>query len=130
MASIFTKIIHREIPAYILFENEEFISFLDAFPLVPGHALVVPKKEVDNIFDLEDEELSRLHVFAKKIAHAQKKAISCMKIGMAVIGLEVPHAHIHLVPLNAVKDMNFANPKLQLSQEEMESMRTKIMAHL
>jgi histidine triad (HIT) family protein len=130
MASIFTKIINREIPAYILDENDEFIAILDAFPLVPGHALIIPKKETDYLFDMEDGELSRFHVFGKKIAIAQKKAIECKKIGVAVIGLEVPHAHIHLIPMNEVKDMNFANPKLKIEKAEMEIIRDRIKSYL
>src|SRR5690606_8886966 len=108
MGSIFTKIINREIPGHIVAENERFIAFLDVNPLVKGHCLVVPKKEVDYIFDLDEETLSSLHVFAKKIAVALKKAIPCKRIGMAVIGLEVPHVHIHLVPLNTMNDINFS----------------------
>lgn len=126
MTSLFTKIIQREIPAYILDENEEFIAILDAFPLVEGHTLVIPKMEIDYIFDMEEEALSRFHTMAKRIAIAQKQAISCKKIGMAVIGLEVPHAHIHLIPLNEVRDMNFSNPKQQFPKEKMEEIRDRI----
>src|SRR5688572_23772900 len=100
MASIFTKIIKREIPGYIVTEDDQYIAFLDINPLVLGHTLVVPKKEVDYIFELEDNDLSGLHVFAKKVARAVKKAVPCKRIGVAVIGLEVPHTHVHLVPMN------------------------------
>lgn len=126
MASIFTRIINREIPAHIVAEDDKFIAFLDVMPLVHGHALVVPKQEVDYIFDLDDETISGLHVFAKKVAKAIEKAVPCKRIGIAVIGLEVPHAHVHLVPLNAVGDINFAHPKLKPSQEELSVVAEKI----
>jgi histidine triad (HIT) family protein len=126
MASIFTRIINREIPGHIVAENDKFIAFLDVMPLVPGHVLVVPKQEADYIFDLDDETLSGLHVFAKKVAVAQKKAVPCKRIGIAVIGLEVPHAHVHLVPMNSVGDINFTQPKLKPSQEELASVAEKI----
>lgn len=126
MASIFTRIINREIPAHIVAEDDKFIAFLDVMPLVHGHALVVPKQEVDYIFDLDDETISGLHVFAKKVAKAIEKAVPCKRIGIAVIGLEVPHAHVHLVPLNAVGDINFAQPKLKPSQEELSVVAEKI----
>lgn len=120
MASIFTKIINREIPGFIVAEDEKFIAFLDVFPLVKGHVLVVPKVEVDEFFDLEDTVLSEVQVFAKKVAIGIKKAIPCTRVGVAIIGLEVPHAHVHLVPLNTMEDINFSRPKLELSSEEME----------
>lgn len=116
--SIFSKIAAGEIPSYKCAENEEFYAFLDINPLVKGHTLVIPRREVDYFFDMDDEELARYQVFAKKVAVAIKKAFPCIKVGQAVLGLEVPHAHIHLVPMQSEKDMNFANPKLQLSPEE------------
>lgn len=130
MSSIFTKIIQREIPANILAEDEHYIAFLDINPLVNGHTLVVPKKEIDYIFDLSDEELSGLHLFAKKVAIAMEKAIDCKRIGMAVIGLEVPHVHVHLVPLNNMQDINFSKPKLNPSKEELQQTANSIQHHL
>lgn len=126
MASIFTKIINREIPGQIIAEDENYIAFLDITPLVPGHTLVVPKKEVDYIFDLDDTTLAGLYVFAKKVAHAVKKAIPCRRIGIAVIGLEVPHTHVHLVPMNSMGDINFAKAKLSPSKEELAEVADKI----
>lgn len=119
MASIFTKIINREIPGHIIAEDENNIAFLDIMPLVKGHVLVVPKKEVDYIFDMASEDLTVLHLFAQKVAKAMDKTIKCTRIGVAVIGLEVPHVHIHLVPLKTMDDINFTRPKLKLSQEEL-----------
>lgn len=119
MASIFTKIIKREIPAHIVAEDENYLAFLDIMPLAKGHVLVVPKQEVDYIFDLEPEALAGLHLFAQKVAKAMDKTIKCTRIGVAVIGLEVPHAHIHLVPLRTMDDINFSRPKLKLTQEEL-----------
>ena len=118
MASIFSKIVAGEIPSYKVAEDDRFFAFLDINPLVKGHTLVIPKREVDYIFDLDDEELAALHVFAKKVALAVGKAFPCKKVGMAVLGLEVPHAHIHLIPMQSEKDMLFSNPKLQLSANE------------
>lgn len=118
MATIFSKIIAGEIPSYKCAENEEFYAFLDINPLVKGHTLVVPKREVDYIFDLSDEEIARMQVFAKHVAVAIKAAFPCIKVGQAVLGLEVPHAHIHLIPMQSEKDMLFSNPKLSLSDEE------------
>ncbi len=126
MASIFTRIINREIPGHIVAENDTYIAFLDVMPLVHGHVLVVPKQEVDYIFDLDDETLSGLHIFAKKVAGAVKKAIPCKRIGIAVIGLEVPHTHVHLVPMNSVGDINFTQPKLKPSTEELTTIADKI----
>ena len=126
MASIFTRIINREIPGHIIAENDNYIAFLDVMPLVHGHVLVVPKKEVDYIFDLEDDQLGGLYVFAKQVAHAIKKAVPCKRVGIAVIGLEVPHAHVHLVPMNSVGDINFTQPKLKPSQEELAAVADKI----
>ena len=119
MSSIFTKIVAREIPAHIVAEDENHLAFLDINPLVIGHSLVIPKKEVDYIYDLSDEELSNLHLFAKKVAKAIEKTVSCNRVGVTVIGLEVPHAHIHLIPINTMDDMNFSRPKLSPTQEEL-----------
>lgn len=126
MASIFTRIINREIPGHIVAEDDQHIAFLDIMPLVHGHVLVVPKREVDYIFDLDDATLSGLQLFAKKVAVAIKKAFPCERVGVAVIGLEVPHTHIHLVPLNSMDDINFARPKLKLSTEELSADADKI----
>ena len=126
MSSIFTKIVNREIPAYIVAEDEHHLAFLDINPLVLGHSLVIPKQEVDYIYDLSDEELSNLHLFAKKVARAIEKTVSCNRVGVAVIGLEVPHAHIHLIPINAMDDMNFSRPKLSPTQEELASIAEEI----
>lgn len=126
MPSIFSKIISREIPGHIIAEDEQFIAFLDIMPLVLGHTLVVPKKEVDYLFDMDDDSLADINVFAKKVAHAVKKSVSCKRIGVAVIGLEVPHAHIHLIPMNTVSDLNFGRPKLKPSQEELVAIAAKI----
>jgi histidine triad (HIT) family protein len=117
--SIFTKIINREIPGHIVAENEDFIAILDIMPLVKGHTLVIPKKEVDYIFDIDDATLAAMQVFAKKVAIGLKKAVPCKRIGVTVIGLEVPHTHIHLIPMNSMNDINFSNPKLRPSQEEL-----------
>ena len=119
MASLFSRIIARELPAEIIAEDEHYIAFLDIMPLVKGHVLVVPKREVSYIFDLEPGELSALHLFAQQVAKAMDKTLTCTRIGMAVIGLEVPHVHIHLVPLRTVDDINFTRPKLKLTQEEL-----------
>lgn len=126
MATIFTKIIKREIPAYIIAEDAHYIAFLDIMPLAKGHVLVIPKVEVDYIFDLEDEVLAGLHVFAKKVAIAIGKTIKCTRVGVAVIGLEVPHVHVHLVPLRSMDDINFSRPKLKLSAEEMSEIAERI----
>ncbi len=126
MASIFTRIIQREIPAHIIAENDRYIAFLDILPLMKGHTLVVPKKEVDYIFDLDDETLSGLHLFAADVAKAIKKSTDCKRVGVAVLGMEVPHAHIHLVPMNRMSDMNFSNPKLKLTPEELSDIAANI----
>lgn len=130
MDSIFTKIINKEIPAFIIDENEQFIAFLDVFPLAKGHALVVPKVQVDYIFDMEDQLLADLHIFSKKIAKAVEKSVSCKRIGTAVIGLEVPHTHIHLIPINQIGDIDFSKAKLKFSDEEMANVLSKIKANL
>jgi histidine triad (HIT) family protein len=126
MASIFTRIINREIPGYIVAEDEHYIAFLDINPLVVGHTLVVPKKEVDFIFDLDDDTLAGLNLFAKKVAQAIRKSISCKRVGVAVIGLEVPHTHIHLVPMNSMGDLNFTRAKLNPTKEELAEAAEKI----
>ena len=126
MATIFSKIIAGEIPSYKVAEDDNFYAFLDINPLVKGHTLVVPKREVDYIFELEDSELAEMHVFAKKVALAIQKAFPCKKVGEAVIGLEVPHAHIHLIPIQKESDMLFSNPKLSLTPEEFVSIANAI----
>jgi len=126
MPSIFSKIISNEIPSYKVSENENFLAFLDILPLTKGHVLVIPKKETDYLFDINSDDYLELWKFAKQIAKAMDKAIDCKRIGVAVIGLEVPHAHIHLVPLNDVADINFDRPKLSLSEEVMDEFAQKI----
>lgn len=128
MASIFTKIVAGEIPAYKVAETEDYLAFLDIRPLQKGHTLVIPKKEIDKFFELDDELLSGLMLFAKRVAHAIEKVIPCNRIGVAVMGLEVPHAHVHLIPINSMEDMNFRNPSKQLSQEEFQEIASKIAA--
>ena len=130
MASIFTKIVNGEIPCHKIAENDEFLAFMDIMPLADGHVLVIPKQEIDELFDLPDDLLAGLHVFAKPIAVAMKKAIPCKRIGTAVIGLEVPHAHLHLLPLNSVSDINFERPKLSRSLEQLAEIADKIRAEL
>lgn len=127
MSSIFTKIINGEIPAYVIAEDENFIAFLDAMPLVKGHTLVIPKKEVDLIFDLESDEYKNLWGFAQEVAKKVKNGIPCVRVGVAVVGLEVPHAHIHLIPLQRVEDMNFKNERLKLSVEEYTEIQNSII---
>lgn len=126
MATIFSRIIQGEIPCYKIAENDRFFAFLDINPLVKGHTLVIPKHEVDYIFDLDDEELAAMHVFAKHVALAIEKAVPCKRIGVAVMGMEVPHAHIHLIPINKESDMIISNPKLKLSSEEFETIAESI----
>lgn len=126
MASIFTKIINGEIPCYKIAEDEHHLAFLDVKPLVKGHTLVIPKKEVDLIFDLDTEEFKNLWVFAQKVAKKVGANVPCVRVGVAVIGLEVPHAHIHLVPLQNMEDINFSNPRLTLSPEEYQEIQNKI----
>lgn len=130
MASIFTKIINREIPAHIVAEDDTFIAILDINPLVVGHTLVIPKKEVDYIFNLDDDMLSGLMSFAKKVSHGVLKAIPCKRIGVSVIGLEVPHVHVHLVPMDSADDVNFTRKKLNPSKEELQQAAEKIKANL
>ena len=130
MATIFSKIVAGEIPSYKVAESEQFYAFLDINPLAKGHTLVIPKREVDYFFDLDDEEIAAMQVFTKKVALAIKKAFPCIKVGQAVLGLEVPHAHIHLVPMQSEKDMLFTNPKLQLTPAEFQEVAAKINAEL
>lgn len=130
MSSIFSKIIKGEIPSHKIAENDRFYAFLDVFPLVPGHTLVVPKIETDYIFDLSDEELREILSFSKPIAKAIEKAFPCKRCGIAVIGLEVPHAHVHLVPIYTADDLNFTREKLKPTQEELQQAQSMILAHL
>lgn len=126
MGSIFSRIVSGEIPCHQIAENSEYLAFLDIMPLVPGHVLVIPKKETDLIFDLADDEYSGLWLFAKKLAQPIRLATGCKRVGIAVIGLEVPHAHIHLVPMNSVGDINFSQPKLSPGADELAEMSAKI----
>ena len=130
MASIFSRIVAGEIPCYKVAEDENYFAFLDISPMVKGHTLVIPKREVDYIFDLEDDELAGLHLFAKKVAVALKKAFPCQRIGMAVLGMEVPHTHIHLIPLQKESDLLFSNPKLSFTPEEMAEIAEAIRMQL
>jgi histidine triad (HIT) family protein len=130
MPSIFSKIINREIPAYVIAEDERFIAILDINPLVLGHTLVIPKKEIDYIFDMDDDTLGDLIVFAKKIAPALKNAVPCKRIGVSVIGLEVPHTHVHLVPMNSADDVNFTRAKLSPSKEQLQQVADAIRSNL
>lgn len=129
MASVFTKIIQGEIPCHKIAENEDFFAFLDIFPVAQGHTLVVPKKEVDYLFDLDESTYLGLHLFAKKIVPALQQAVPCVRIATAVVGLEVPHAHLHLIPINSMKDMNF-NHKLSLSQEQLAQIAADIRKNI
>lgn len=129
MASVFTKIIRGEIPSYKIAENEGYLAFLDAFPLREGHCLVVPKKEVDYIFDLDEETYQGLMTFSRRVAFAIKKSVQCKRISMQVIGLEVPHTHVHLIPINTMHDCDFSRDKLKLSKEQFESIASKIRAN-
>ena len=126
MSSIFTKIVRKEIPSYKVHENDRFYAFLDINPLKKGHALVIPKNEIDYIFDLESDEYQNLWSFAKNVANGMRKVINCKRISIVVMGLEVPHAHIHLIPLDNMNDINFNQPKLNLSSEEMQQIADKI----
>jgi histidine triad (HIT) family protein len=130
MATIFTKIVRGEIPSYKILEDERFYAFLDIYPLAKGHTLVIPKVEIDDLFDLEDDLLAGMITFSKKIAKAIEKVIPCARVGVAVLGLEVPHAHIHLIPINSEADISFSRPKLKLSQEEFEDIAEKIRKEL
>ena len=126
MTTIFSKIVKSEIPSYRIAEDERFYAFLDINPLAKGHTLVITKKEVDYLFDLEDELLAEMNVFAKKVARAIEKVVTCKRIGVAVLGLEVPHAHIHLIPINSEADISFSRPKLKFSEEEFTELAEKI----
>lgn len=126
MATIFSRIVKGEIPCYKIAEDENYLAFLDINPLVKGHTLVIPKKEIDYIFDIDDDLLGGMMVFARKVALAIDKSVKCKRVGVVVLGLEVPHAHIHLIPINKMSDVNFENPKLKLSPEEFKSIAEKI----
>ena len=130
MSTIFTKIIKGEIPSYKITENENFFAFLDIFPLVEGHVLVIPKSETDKFFDVDDTLLREWLIFAKPIAKAIEKAFRCNRCGVSVVGLEVPHAHMHLVPINSSDDLNFTRPKLELTPEQLKEIQEKILEHL
>lgn len=130
MASLFTRIVNGEIPCYKVAEDENYLAFLDVFPLAKGHTLVIPKKEVDYIFDLDDETYIGLMAFAKKVAKALGAAVPCKRVGVAVIGLEVPHAHVHLVPLQTIYDIDFSRPKLKFEKEEMEAIAASVAGKL
>lgn len=130
MSTIFSKIIEGNIPAYKILEDDKFLAFLDVFPLAKGHTLVIPKLEIDYIFDMEDGHIAELMVFTKKVALAIGKAIPCVKVGISVIGLEVPHAHVHLIPMQNVSDMNFSKEKLILSKDDMLVIAEKIKSKL
>lgn len=130
MSSIFTKIVKGEIPSYKIAEDENYIAILDIFPLAKGHVLVIPKAEIDYLFDIDDELYAGLTLFAKRVAVAIKKAMPCAKVGVAVLGLEVPHAHIHLVPLNSERDINFSKPKLKFTPEEFKEIAEKISSFI
>ena len=128
MASIFSRIVAGEIPSHKVAENDEFFAFLDINPVAVGHTLVIPKQEIDYIFDIDDAKLGRMMAFAKRVARAQEKAITCKRVGLAVMGLEVPHAHIHLVPITKESDMYFSGKKLEMTQEELADVAAKIRA--
>jgi histidine triad (HIT) family protein len=130
MASIFSKIACGEIPSYKIAESDKFYAFLDISPLTKGHTLVIPRQEIDYIFDLDDDTIAEMMIFAKKIAKAIDSALPCLRVGIAVIGLEVPHAHIHLIPMQSERDMNFANLKLKLSSIEMDEIAQQIQSKL
>lgn len=128
--TIFSKIIAGEIPSYKIAENERFFAFLDIFPLRKGHTLVIPKIEVDKFFDLDEKYLSEMLVFAKPIAHAIEKAFRCNRCGLSVVGIEVPHAHLHLIPINSANDLNFTQPKIKVSEDDLRQAQKKILEHL
>lgn len=130
MASIFTKIIKREIPANILYENEDFISILDISPLTLGHSLVIPKVEIDYFFDLDDKYLNKIMMFSKVVSNALSKSVICKRVGLTVVGLEVPHAHLHLIPFNNEREMSFSNKRLKLSNDEFLELQKKIVNNL
>jgi histidine triad (HIT) family protein len=128
MSTIFSRIVSKEVPCFSVHENDEFLAFLDVNPLVKGHTLVIPKLEVDYIFDLDDAVLQRMIVFSKDVARKLKDTFPCKKIGVSVVGLEVPHAHIHLIPINSIDDMNFSREKLKLSQDELRQIQSNILS--
>ncbi|NDW18470.1 HIT family protein [Dysgonomonas sp. 216] len=130
MASIFSKIVKGEIPSYKILEDEKFFSFLDINPMAKGHVLVIPKQEIDYIFDLDDTSLAEMNIFAKRVAEAIKKALPCQRVGIMVLGMEVPHAHIHLIPINKELDMNLSNPRLKLTTEEFKQIAEAIRKQL
>lgn len=130
MATIFSKIVNGEIPCYKVYEDDEFLAFLDVSPVSKGHILVIPKKETDYIFDIEDQSYARMWQFAKKISKALKLSVSCERIGISVIGLEVAHAHIHLLPINSLEDMNFSKPKMSFSKQEFEEIADTIASNI
>ncbi|MBK8701104.1 MAG: HIT family protein [Saprospiraceae bacterium] len=130
MASIFSRIVAGEIPCYKVAENDQFLAFLDISPLKPGHTLVIPKQEIDYIFDMEDHMLGAMMVFAKRVAKAIEEVVPCTRIGVTVIGLEVPHAHIHLIPIESVSDINFSKSKISLSKTEMENLASDIASRV
>ena len=130
MATIFTKIVNGEIPSYKIFENKHFYSFLDISPMTKGHTLVIPKKEVDYLFDIDDAMLSEMIVLSKKIAKAIEKTVECTRVGVMVVGLEMPHAHIHLIPIQNEEDMNLSNKRIQLTKEEFEKIAEDIVSYL
>lgn len=130
MATIFTKIINGEVPCYKVTETEDCIAFLDIMPLAKGHVLIIPKKEVNNYFDLEDDLFQKVNALAKKVSKAIKKSVACTRIGVSVIGLEVPHAHVHLVPINKLSDLNFTKKRVELTPEEFQELADKISANL
>jgi len=130
MTSIFTKIINGDIPSYKVAEDDRYFAFLDINPIAKGHTLVIPKKEIDYIFDLDDDLLAGMNVFCKKVAKGIETVVPCKRIGVAVLGLEVPHAHVHLIPINHLGDINFARPKLQFSQAEFKELAGEIAANI
>jgi histidine triad (HIT) family protein len=130
MSTIFTRIVNREIPAFIIAEDDKYLAFLDINPLAEGHTLVIPKQQIDYLFDADDQLLGGMMIFAKKVAGAIRKSVVCKRVGVAVIGLEVPHAHIHLIPLQRIDDINFSRPKLTLKNEQLALMAEKIKGNL
>jgi histidine triad (HIT) family protein len=128
MASLFTRIVNREIPANVVAEDDRYLAFLDIHPLTQGHTLVIPKKEIDYIFDLDDTTLTGLNLFSKRVAKAIQTVTRCKRVAVVVLGMEVPHAHVHLIPMNQMADANFSNPKLKLSNEELASTASQIRA--
>ena len=130
MSTIFSKIVSGEIPAYKVYEDQEFLAFLDVFPIVKGHTLVIPKQEIDNVFNIDDELYQRYFMVCKKISHAIAKSVTCKRVGSAIVGLEVAHAHVHLVPLNSISDLNFEKPKLNFTAAEFEELSERIASNL